>query len=91
MVQLPVAAVAVVLVRSPSTYWRTCCPSQTRTSAWQPAVMVGPLPEAGLSTLACRPQSRLEETAHSQVPLLEEPERKMPWAELGPPPVQQSD
>jgi hypothetical protein len=28
--------------------------------------MVGPLPEAGLSTLACRPQSLLEETIHSQ-------------------------
>jgi hypothetical protein len=40
--------------------------------------MVGPLPEAGLSTLACRPQSVPEEVIHNQLPLLEEPERKMP-------------
>lgn len=39
---------------------------------------IGPLPEAGLSTLACRPQSLPEETIHSQVPVLEQPERKMP-------------
>ena len=61
MVQLPVAVTATLLVRRPSTYWRTCCPSQTRTSVCQPAVMVGPLPEAGLSTLACRPQSLPDE------------------------------
>jgi hypothetical protein len=76
MVQPPMAVAATVLVRRPSTYWRTCCPSQTRSSVCQPAVMVGPLPEEGLSTFACRPQSLLEEIIHSHAPLLEDPERK---------------
>ena len=41
-------------------------------------MMVGPLPEAGVLTVACRPESLSEESTRSQVPLLEEPERKMP-------------
>jgi hypothetical protein len=64
------AAAAPVLVRAVDVL--------ARTIVCQPAEMVGPLPEAGLSTLACLPQSLLEETIHSQVPLLEEPERKTP-------------
>jgi hypothetical protein len=40
--------------------------------------MGGPLPEEGLSTFACLPQNLQEETIHSQVPLLDAPERKMP-------------
>jgi hypothetical protein len=76
MLQPPLAVTATVLVRKPSTYCRTCCSSQTRTSVCQLAVE--PLPEAGLSTLACSRQSLLEETIHSHVPLLDEPERKKP-------------
>jgi hypothetical protein len=41
-------------------------------------VIRGPLPEVGLLTLACRPQSLPEEVIQSQLPSLEEPERKMP-------------
>jgi hypothetical protein len=67
-----------VLVRRPSTHWRTCCPSQTRTSVCQPAVMSGPLLDEGLLTLACRLQSLPEEVIQSQLPLLDEPERKTP-------------
>jgi len=44
----------------------------------QPAVMIGPLLDEGLLTLACRPQSLPEEVIQSQLPSLEEPERKMP-------------
>jgi hypothetical protein len=40
--------------------------------------MVGPLPEAGLSTLACRPQSLPELSIQNQLPLLDEPARTMP-------------
>lgn len=57
---------------------RPCCPSQMRTSVCQPAAIMGPLPEPGLSKLAWRPLSLPEESTHSQLPLLEEPERKVP-------------
>jgi hypothetical protein len=50
MVQPPLAVAATVLVRRPLTYWRTCWPSQTRTSVCQPAAIEGPLPEEGLPT-----------------------------------------
>jgi hypothetical protein len=39
------------------------------------AVIVGSLPEAGLSTLAWRPQSLPEESTHSQSPVPEALER----------------
>jgi hypothetical protein len=57
MVQLPAVVTAVVSVRRPSTYYRISRPSHTGTSVCHPAVIVGPLPEEGLSTLACRLQS----------------------------------
>ena len=42
------------------------------------SVMSRSLLEEGLLTLACRPQSLPQEVIHSHLPLIEEPERKMP-------------
>jgi hypothetical protein len=67
-----------VVVRRQSTYCRTRYLSQTRTCVCQPVGLVGPLLEEGLLTLACRPQSLPEEVIQSQLPSLDEPERKMP-------------
>lgn len=72
------ALTAVVLVRRSSTYWRISRPSQMRTSVCHPAVIVGPLPEAGLPTVACLPQWLPELVIQTQLPLLGVPKRKMP-------------
>lgn len=71
---LPVALTARVLRRAVDILPHLL-PSWTRTSVCQPATIVGPLFDEGLSTFACRPYSLPE---LSWLPLLDEPERKMP-------------
>ena len=67
--QLPVSVVAKVLMRRPSACCRTCCPSQIRASACQPALISGPELEEGLLRPACRPLSRPLVAAQNELPL----------------------